>query len=101
MAQAFTEEPIAIMCEMNTIEQCKMAFEFQLKYLGCAVVDNGLSVVAIDKETGKICGGFTSMDNDLGAIPLSVWFKMIPFIYKMNKKSPRNMEFETIIDQLN
>ena len=31
--------------------------------MGPQVVDNGLSVVAIDKETGKVAGAFTACDN--------------------------------------
>jgi hypothetical protein len=59
------EEPLNVLCEMNTIEHCNMVFDWQLKIVNCALVDNGLSVVAVDKETGKVCGGFTSIDNDL------------------------------------
>ena len=64
MAAAFTEEPLGVMCQMNTMEHTNMLFDMQLKLMASTFVDNGLSVVAIDKETGKICGGFTGMDGD-------------------------------------
>ena len=64
MAAAFTEEPIGKMCGMDSMTHQNMAFEMALKFLARLIVDNGLSVVAIEKETGKVCGGFTSMDND-------------------------------------
>ena len=31
--------------------------------MGNTVVDNGMSIVAIDMATDKICGTFTAMDN--------------------------------------
>ena len=82
LAAAFTEEPIGKMCEINTMAHTNMAFDMQLKLMAPVIVDNELSVVAIEKETGKVCGGFTSMDNDMSQIPVSVFFKMIPLIYK-------------------
>ena len=53
------------------------------------VVNNGLSVVAIDIETGKVCGGFTSMDSSMTPIPISTFFKMIPSIIKSIRMAPR------------
>ena len=68
MATAFLEEPVAVMIGANKLEFTKLLFDFQFKQ--GLVVDNALSVVAIDATNGKIVGGFTVMDGeDLSAFP--------------------------------
>ena len=66
--------------------------------LSCVTIDNGLSVVAIDKESGKVCGGFTGMDGDMSVIPIGVGLKMIPSIIKGMRMMPRGGEFMEVID---
>mgnify|MGYP006118044941 CR=1 FL=1 len=101
MVQSFAEEQIMTMTGINTPEFLNLFFETYLKVWAPAVVDNGLSVVAVDKETGKICGAFMAMDNYLGEIPMGVWWKTFTRSFALMKAGPRYGEMEEIIAKCN
>ena len=41
----------------------QVIYDQQLRRTGNLIVDNGLSVVACDAETGKVCGAFLGVDS--------------------------------------
>ena len=49
---------------MDKIEVTNLNFNYELRTMADLNVDNGLSVVAIDSESGKVCGGLLSMDDE-------------------------------------
>ena len=70
LAEAFYDEPMTLM-NGTPHEFWNLFQEFCLKTLGPQIVDNGLSVVAIDKETGKVAGAFTGLDDSDDVVQFS------------------------------
>ena len=60
-AETFTTEPTTEMVGLG-LDYWTFLFDLMLNHIDNYASDNGLSVVAVDKETGKICGTFIGMD---------------------------------------
>ena len=61
MAEAFATETISVMCGLGYAYWEKM-YALAFNEMGNYATDNGLSVVAIDQASGKVCGAFIGMD---------------------------------------
>ena len=72
MSEAFTHEPTSKIVGMDKFEVWNIIFTLQLKNFGDMVVNNKLSVVAVEKETQKVVGAFLAMDNQ--------WKNMLGFV---------------------
>ena len=81
MADAFTTEPISVMAGMGH-DYWTSTYDMVLNHMGNFALDNGLSVVAVDKESGKVCGAFMGMDNqfDYGSLGFKKNFNMMKMI---------------------
>ena len=64
------------------------------------MVDNGLSVVAIEQSSGKVVGGFTAMDHN-ASMGFCTMCSMIKIGWKTYQLLPRVGEFMAVIDDLN
>ena len=62
LAEAFTTEPMSVMAGLGYTYWEKM-YSVVLNDMGNYALDNGLSVVAIDQASGKVCGAFIGMDS--------------------------------------
>ena len=96
LAGAFTSEPISVMIGGNSRLGWEIVFQSQMD-MGNAVVDNGMSVVAIDAATNKICGTFTSMDSQYMIPTFSNAVKQMGMLYKLMKCWPEVFKMEPAV----
>ena len=57
LATCFANDPLGVMLDLG-YDFWYSLYDIGINKMGNLFIDNGLSVVAIDKETGKVCGTF-------------------------------------------
>ena len=102
MADAFVTEPMSMMSGTGH-EYWTMAYDILLNQMGNYALDNGLSVVAVDQASGKVCGAFIGHDSQFDFMSLGFsknWYLMKK-VMEMEKLGPRASELDWMMHQLN